>query len=142
MNEKFINLINQKNSSLYKISQESGIPYTTLSEIVNKKTNINNCAVETVYKLLLYFHCTLEDILNPVLVVANVSGSYRGIKYKWIPNNSNTLDLAIQDEEKEIVIDHDENLAVGRFYDEYKLLSEARIDAYLTYKEAEAMLNG
>ena len=54
MNDNFNHMIKETGKSIYKISQESGIPYTTLNELVNEKKNINYTSAETVYKLCLY----------------------------------------------------------------------------------------
>ena len=51
MNDRLKKKIKETGKSIYKISQESGIPYTTLNELINDKKNINNKAAETVYKL-------------------------------------------------------------------------------------------
>ena len=40
-----------KNLSVYRVSAMSDIPYSTLTDIVNEKTQIEKCNVETVYKL-------------------------------------------------------------------------------------------
>ena len=37
MNDNFNHMIKETGKSIYKISQESGIPYTTLNELVNRK---------------------------------------------------------------------------------------------------------
>lgn len=36
MNENFIDLVKNTGKSVYQISRETGIPYTTLSELVNE----------------------------------------------------------------------------------------------------------
>lgn len=37
MNDNFNHMIKETGKSIYKISQESGIPYTTLNELVNER---------------------------------------------------------------------------------------------------------
>ena len=44
-------IMKKKNISVYRLSAMSGIPYSTLTDIVNEKTKIGKCNVETVYKL-------------------------------------------------------------------------------------------
>ena len=63
MNDNFKQKVKKTGKSIYKISQESGIPYTTLSELMNGKKNINHTSAETVYKLCLYLNCNINDIL-------------------------------------------------------------------------------
>ena len=45
-------ILSEKKISLYQFSKETGIPYSTLSDIVNGKTEINTCTVLTMKKLL------------------------------------------------------------------------------------------
>lgn len=142
MNENFLKLVEKKHYSIEQISCETGISYELLLDLVNRKMNINQCAAEIIYKLTLYFECSFEDLLNPILLVAKASGKYRDVSYKWVPNSNKLLDLVIFENGKEVVIDANEKLIYGRFYKEYRLLAEARIDVYLLMKEAEAMANG
>lgn len=44
-------VMKRKNLSVYRISAMSNIPYSTLTDIVNEKTQIEKCSVETLYKL-------------------------------------------------------------------------------------------
>ena len=74
MNDNFNHMIKETGKSIYKISQESGIPYTTLNELVNEKKNINHASAETVYKLCLYLKCDMSDILNDVIFLENGKG--------------------------------------------------------------------
>lgn len=41
----------QKNLSRYELSKKSGIPYTTLTDLIQKKTRLEKSSAETVYKL-------------------------------------------------------------------------------------------
>ena len=56
-----------KNLSVYRVSAMSDIPYSTLTDIVNEKTKIEKCNVETVYKL-----CKALDIDMLQLIEARV----------------------------------------------------------------------
>lgn len=44
-------VMKRKNLSVYRISAMSNIPYSTLTDIVNEKTQLEKCSVETLYKL-------------------------------------------------------------------------------------------
>jgi len=57
-------LLKDKKMSVYKCSKQSGIPYTTLLEIVRGKTNIAKCTAEVVYKLSLVLDVSMEDLLS------------------------------------------------------------------------------
>ena len=74
MNDNFNHMIKETGKSIYKISQESGIPYTTLNELVNEKKNINYTSAETVYKLCLYLKCDMSDILNETILGIIING--------------------------------------------------------------------
>lgn len=79
MNDNFNHMIKETGKSIYKISQESGIPYTTLNELVNEKKNINYTSAETVYKLCLYLKCDMSDILNDVIFLRMEKETILGI---------------------------------------------------------------
>ena len=44
MNENFTKLVRKSGKSLYKINKETGIPYTTLSELFTGKKSVNHIA--------------------------------------------------------------------------------------------------
>jgi transcriptional regulator with XRE-family HTH domain len=56
-------LIEQKNLTKYRLSKESGIPFSTLSEICSGKAKIEKCAADTVYKLSHALGVTMEDLI-------------------------------------------------------------------------------
>lgn len=57
-------ILKEKNMSIYQCSKLSGIPYTTLSEVVRRKTNIGKCTAEMVYKLAKLLGVTVEELLQ------------------------------------------------------------------------------
>ena len=59
-----INLvIQEKQISKYRLAKETNIPYTTISDICNGKTTLENCNAKTVYELAVYFDISMEDLL-------------------------------------------------------------------------------
>ena len=44
-------LMIKKNISMYRLSKNSGIPYTTINDICSGKAQLEKCSAETVYKL-------------------------------------------------------------------------------------------
>lgn len=44
-------IMEKRNLSKYRLSKNSGIPYTTLTDIINGKAQLEKCSAETVYKL-------------------------------------------------------------------------------------------
>lgn len=52
------------NKSIAELSKESGLPYSTISELVNGKKAIMNCSVETVYQLASSLSLTVDELLK------------------------------------------------------------------------------
>ena len=48
---KLKNLMDERQMSIYRLSQISHIPYSTLSDLVNGKTSIMKCSLSTVSKI-------------------------------------------------------------------------------------------
>ena len=59
-----IDLLIDKKMSVYQCSKISGIPYTTLLEVVNGKTDIDKCSAETVYRLAKALNIDMESLLQ------------------------------------------------------------------------------
>lgn len=57
-------ILKEKNMSIYQCSKLSGIPYTTLSELVRGKTKIEKCSAEVVYKLAKILNVSMEDLMR------------------------------------------------------------------------------
>ena len=139
MNDGFKTLVQKTNKSLYRISHESGIPYTTLSELSNEKKDINRIASETVYKLCLYLHCDMSELLNPVPLLANQKGTYRKIPYQWIKTESK-VDLQIYTSDGEVTL-VELNQVLPDTYRYSRELIEMVIDTYLAKKKNEELIN-
>ena len=60
-------IMEKRNISKYRLSKNSGIPYTTLTDIINGKAQLEKCSAQTVYKLSQELHITMEDLLSPYL---------------------------------------------------------------------------
>ena len=57
-------ILKQKNMSIYQCAKLSGIPYTTVSEVVRGKTRIEKCSAEVVYKLSRVLNISMEAMLS------------------------------------------------------------------------------
>lgn len=55
----------QKNVTKYRLSKDSGIPYSTLTDICTGKTALSKCSAETVYKLAKGLGVSMEALLEP-----------------------------------------------------------------------------
>ena len=58
-------LLKKQNMSIYRLSQNSKIPYMTLNDICTGKTRLEKCSAETVYRLAKELHISMEDLLAP-----------------------------------------------------------------------------
>lgn len=56
-----------RNISKYRLSKNSGIPYTTLTDILSGKAQLEKCSAETVYKLSKALDVPMEELLAPSL---------------------------------------------------------------------------
>lgn len=54
-------LLKNKNVSVYYCSKKTGIPYSTLRDLVVRKKKINNCSVGILVKLAIFFNMNLDD---------------------------------------------------------------------------------
>ena len=62
------NLMEQKNMTKYRLSKNSNIPYTTLNDICNGKTQLEKCSAETIYKLSKQLDVSMEALLAPCFI--------------------------------------------------------------------------
>lgn len=53
----------ENNITKYRLSQETNIPYSTISDICSGKTTLENCNAKTVYELSKFFGVSMEDLL-------------------------------------------------------------------------------
>lgn len=142
MNEKFRDRVKKTGKSVYKISQESGIPYTTLSELMNEKKSINNTSAETVYKLSLYLKCSIDEILNDCILLENGKGTYRGYSYQW-KKAGKGVEFHITEDGKDVTLLGLKKMCQDLYGSYISLIPETLIDDYIDEKqewsEMEAM---
>ncbi len=55
----------EKNYSVYKLSKNSGVPYTTLNDICSGKAKLQKCSAETVFKISKELGVSMEQLLTP-----------------------------------------------------------------------------
>ena len=140
MNDKFIELVKTSGKTAYKISKETGIPYTTVNELCNGKTNINNVTAETVLKLSIYLECNITDLLNDFSILDGYSGKYKGYSFKW-KSTKDGIELLIKTKEKYTVIYKENRILIDSDYNKTKeILSKVIIDAYDEQVQGEKLL--
>ena len=60
-------ILEERSMTIYQCAKLSGIPYTTLSEVVRGKTRIEKCSAETVYRLSKVLNVSMEDLMTDSL---------------------------------------------------------------------------
>ena len=60
-------LLAQKNMTKYRLSKQSGVSYSTISDICNSKICIEKCSAETLYKLSKALDVSMETLVEPAL---------------------------------------------------------------------------
>ncbi len=60
-------LLAEKKLTKYRISRNTGLPYSTVSDIVSGKTSPDKCSAETIYKLAKAIGISMEALLEPYL---------------------------------------------------------------------------
>lgn len=58
-------LMTEKNMTKYRLSKNSGVPYTTVNDICSGRTRLEKCSAETVYKLSKELGVPMETLLEP-----------------------------------------------------------------------------
>lgn len=58
------NALKKKEKSLRKIALEIDMPYSTLSDIANKKVDLKKCSYENLSKVADYLEITVEDVVR------------------------------------------------------------------------------
>ena len=78
--------ISEQNLSIASISRESGLPYTTVSELVNGRKALGKCSAETVYRFAATLGTTVENLL--------VAESGRGFTDRYSLSRAQSVFLA------------------------------------------------
>ena len=140
MNDKFIKIVKSTGKTAYKISKETGIPYTTLNELCNGKININNVTAETVLKLSLYLECTINELLNDFSILDGYAGKYKGYSFRW-KSVSDGIELLVKVDGQYKIIYKEDRIFIDTDYNKTKeILTKVIIDAYDEQIQAEKLL--
>ncbi len=60
-------LMERKSITVYRLSKESGVPYTTVSDLCNDKASIKKCTAETLYRLAKALDVSMEQLIEAEL---------------------------------------------------------------------------
>lgn len=135
MNDNLIEHIKKLGISQYRLSHETGLPYTTISRLERGTMDINNCSAEVVHRLSLYLGCTIEDIINPVAYLHGIKGTHKGYNYCWKAENGQDI-LIIEKDGKEIIKEYGKVKTNRRYYESSKAFADMEIDLYIKKREA------
>lgn len=64
--------LEKNNISIYSLSKDTEIAYSTLNDICNGKVDINNCKVGIIKKLAKYFNTSMDEMYNTCLNDKNI----------------------------------------------------------------------
>lgn len=70
----------KKGLSIYQCAKKSGLPYTTVSDIVKRKTSLSKVSAITLYKLSKTFDMTMEELLETELTKEDDLSSWENFK--------------------------------------------------------------
>jgi plasmid maintenance system antidote protein VapI len=56
-------LLIEKNLTKYQLSNLSKVPYSTISDLFNEKTDLKKCSVDVVYKIAKVLNISIEELI-------------------------------------------------------------------------------
>ena len=63
-NNPLVTLLKNRNMSEYTLSKNSGVPYSTISDMCSGKTNVRKCNGETILKIAKALHTSMEIVIG------------------------------------------------------------------------------
>lgn len=57
-------ILKERNITKYRLSKESGIPYTTVNDICSGKAQLTKCSAETVYRISRQLNIAMEELIG------------------------------------------------------------------------------
>ena len=64
MNSGFKDALNDSGMTMYSLSKQTGLPYTTINRLVNEKLSINNCNAGAVFKIASALGVQMEVLMS------------------------------------------------------------------------------
>lgn len=61
-------ILKEKKLTMYRLSQLSEVPYSTINDICAEKTSLEKCSAETVYRIAKALDVPMEDLLSPYMI--------------------------------------------------------------------------
>ena len=141
MNERIIRLFRESGLSKYALAQRSGVPYTTVNEILNARTDINRCASETVFRLASVLRAPPETVINDIHILDGHKGKHRGLRYT-LRFNGEYMDILFRYGKEDVVLSTGQKYRIPEGHDDYLTFAEWRIDEYIDKREFEEYAKG
>ena len=136
MNTKIIRLFQQKQLSKYEIAWRSGVPYTTVNEILNAKTDVNRCAAETVCRLAAVLQVKPEEVLNDIHILDGACGKHMGVRFT-LCFNGECMEIRFKYNEEDVVLETGQQYRIPERRDDYLTFVKWRIEEYLENRAFE-----
>ena len=73
MNSGFKDALNDSGMTMYSLSKQTGLPYTTINRLVNEKLSINNCNAGAVFKIASALGVQMEVLMMILTVIMMVT---------------------------------------------------------------------
>lgn len=80
-------LLKEKNMTRYRLAVESGVPHTTLSDIISGRTRIEKCSGETLYRLSKVLEVPIEELIQDSMIQAEIERSYEHGLPEYLQND-------------------------------------------------------
>ena len=96
-------ILKEKHMTQYKLAVQSGVPQSTLSDIMNGKTRIEKCSGETLYKLSLVLGVTIEELIQDSIERAAIERSWEHGLPEYLQNELDAYKKGL--EEKSSLLD-------------------------------------
>lgn len=61
-------IMQSRSMSKYRLSKNSGVPYTTVNDICTGKAQLEKCSAETIYRIAKALEVSMESLLEPCFV--------------------------------------------------------------------------
>ena len=109
-----------KGLSIRQLSRASGVPLTTVHDLCSGNSDIKKASIETVYRLFSVLGCSIQDIFDDPLWVADINDDAS------VVIKSNTYYLTAEDTYIPLCAVNPINAEHVRFIAEYRLLELER----------------
>ena len=139
MNHNFADALKVSGLTIYKLSKQSGVPYTVVHELASGKKDINRRPAETVARLAAVLGLSSEEIMNPVFYMDKVSGKYRGVHFVW--KHEDVMKLFLRSRDFSGVIESKYNMNHQKDKKAYDAYTEICIDQELNRIDSEQTIN-